>query len=237
MKKLILLFLFLSFGVKSQEVISPLISNSDLQKNTRSIYDNKSSLSIPFIDDFSNNSSYPDSNLWKDNSVFINRNYGVNPITIGVATFDGLNLNGRAYNMTSTSTDSENADTLTSQQIDLSNIDTSYFMFYYQAQGNGNDPQITDSLILEFYSGTDSLGDAIWNTVWEKEGSTFHEFKKVVYIFTDPEYLTLDFSFRFRNLASVTGNFDHWNIDYVKLDEYHNSSDTSFLNDVAGFIL
>lgn len=233
MKKLILLFLFLSFGVKSQEVISPLISNSDLQKNTRSIYDNKSSLSIPFIDDFSNNSSYPDSNLWKDNSVFINRNYGVNPITIGVATFDGLNLNGRAYNMTSTSTDSENADTLTSQQIDLSNIDTSYFMFYYQAQGNGNDPQITDSLILEFYSGTDSLGDAIWNTVWEKEGSTFHEFKKVVYIFTDPEYLTLDFSFRFRNLASVTGNFDHWNIDYVKLDEYHNSSDTSFLNDVA----
>ncbi|MBT5354709.1 MAG: T9SS type A sorting domain-containing protein [Flavobacteriales bacterium] len=233
MKKLILLFLFLSFGVKSQEVISPLISNSDLQKNTRSIYDNKSSLSIPFIDDFSNNSSYPDSNLWKDNSVFINRNYGVNPITIGVATFDGLNLNGRAYNMTSTSTDSENADTLTSQQIDLSNIDTSYFMFYYQAQGNGNDPQITDSLILEFYSGTDSLGDAIWNTVWEKEGSTFHQFKKVVYIFTDPEYLTLDFSFRFRNLASVTGNFDHWNIDYVKLDEYHNSSDTSFLNDVA----
>ena len=227
------MFLFLSFGVKSQEVISPLISNSDLQKNTRSIYDNKSSLSIPFIDDFSNNSSYPDSNLWKDNSVFINRNYGVNPITIGVATFDGLNLNGRAYNMTSTSTDSENADTLTSQQIDLSNIDTSYFMFYYQAQGNGNDPQITDSLILEFYSGTDSLGDAIGNTVWEKEGSTFHEFKKVVYIFTDPEYLTLDFSFRFRNLASVTGNFDHWNIDYVKLDEYHNSSDTSFLNDVA----
>ena len=233
MKKLILLFLFLSFGVKSQEVISPLVSNSDLQKNTISIYENKSSLSIPFIDDFSNNSSYPDSNLWKDNSVFINRNYGVNPITIGVATFDGLNLNGRAYNMTSTATDSENADTLTSQQIDLSNIDTSYFMFYYQAQGNGNDPQITDSLILEFCSGTDSLGDAIWNTVWEKEGSTFHEFKKVVYIFSDPEYLTLDFSFRFRNLASVTGNFDHWNIDYVKLDEYHNSSDTSFLNDVA----
>ena len=35
------------------------------------------------------------------------------------------------------------------------------------------------------------------------------------------------------NLATVSGNFDHWNIDYVKLDEYHNSSDTSFLNDVA----
>ena len=110
MKKLILFFFFLSFGVKSQEVISPLISNSELQKNTRFIYDNKSSLSIPFIDDFSNNSSYPDSNLWQDNSVFVNRNYGVNPITIGVATFDGLNSNGRAYNMNSTATVSENAD-------------------------------------------------------------------------------------------------------------------------------
>ena len=44
---------------------------------------------------------------------------------------------------------------------------------------------------------------------------------------------SLDFSFRFRNLASVTGNFDHWNIDYVKLDEYNNSSDTSFINDVS----
>ena len=233
MKKLILLFFVLSFGAKSQEVISPLISNSELQKNTRFIYDNKSSLSIPFIDDFSNNSSYPDSNLWKDNSVFINRNYGVNPITIGVATFDGLNSNGRAYDMTSTGTDSDTADTFTSQQIDLSDVDTAYFMFYYQAQGNGNDPQTTDFLILEFSAGLDSSGNEIWNIIWEKEGSVFHEFKKFVYVFTDPEYLTLDFSFRFRNLATVSGNFDHWNIDYVKLDEYHNSSDTSFLNDVA----
>ena len=233
MKKLVILFLVLSFGVKSQEVISPLISNSKLQKNTRNFSENKSSLSIPFIDDFSNNSSYPDSNLWQDNSVFINRNYGINPITIGVATFDGLNSNGRAYDMTLTGTDSENADTLSSQQIDLSDADTVYFMFYYQTQGNGNDPQTTDSLILEFSSGTDSLGNEIWNIIWKKEGSAFHEFKRFVYVFTDSKYLNSEFSFRFRNLASVTGNFDHWNIDYVKLDEYHNSSDTSFLNDVA----
>ena len=233
MKKLIFLFFVLSLGAKSQEVISPLISNSNLQKNIRSISENKSSISIPFIDDFSNNSFYPDSNLWQDNSVFINRNYGINPITIGVATFDGLNSNGRAYDMTLTGTDSENADTLSSQQIDLSDADTAYFMFYYQSQGNGNDPQTTDSLILEFSAGLDSSGNEIWNTIWKKEGSAFYEFKKFVYVFTDPEYLSSEFNFRFRNLATVTGNFDHWNIDYVKLDEYHNSSDTSFINDVA----
>ena len=233
MKKLIFLFFVLSLGAKSQEVISPLISNSNLQKNIRCISENKSSISIPFIDDFSNNSFYPDSNLWQDNSVFINRNYGINPITIGVATFDGLNSNGRAYDMTLTGIDSENADTLSSQQIDLSDADTAYFMFYYQSQGNGNDPQTTDSLILEFSAGLDSLGNEIWNTIWKKEGSAFYEFKKFVYVFTDPEYLSSEFNFRFRNLATVTGNFDHWNIDYVKLDEYHNSSDTAFLNDVA----
>ena len=48
-------------------------------------------MSVPFIDDFSYDSSFPDTILWKDNSVFVNKNYGVNPITIGVATFDGLN--------------------------------------------------------------------------------------------------------------------------------------------------
>ncbi|MGY8989613.1 MAG: hypothetical protein ACKVJA_05095, partial [Flavobacteriales bacterium] len=134
--------------------------------------------------------------------------------------------------MTFTGTDSENADTLTSKKIDLSTIDTAFFMFFYQPQGIGNDPQITDSLILEFSVETGS-GNLIWNTIWKKEGSSFHEFKKFVYVFTDPEYLSSEFNFRFRNLSSVTGNFDHWNIDYVKLDEYHNSSDTSFLNDVA----
>ena len=233
MKRLILLFLFLSFIVKSQEVTLPLISNSYLKGYNIIFSKNKSSLSIPFIDDFSNQSFFPDSNLWHDNSVFINRNYGINPITIGVATFDGLDSEGRPYNMTLTGNDSENADTLSSQSIDLSDVDTAYFMFHYQAQGNGDNPQITDSLILEFFSGIDSLGNDRWHTIWKKEGSIFYEFKKFVYVFTDSKYLTSSFKFRFRNLASVTGNFDHWNIDYVKLDEYNNASDTSFLDDVA----
>jgi len=232
MKKLVVLFLLLSLNSFSQEIVSDLISNSALSGSKEIIKENKSALSVPFIDDFSNNSYYPDSNLWKDNSVFINRNYGVNPITIGVATFDGLNENGRAYNMTLTGTDSGNADTLTSQKIDLSSIDTAYFIFFYQPQGLGNDPQISDSLILEF-SVADGSGNLIWNTIWKKEGSTLNDFQKQVFVFADSIYLSSDFQFRFRNLASVTGNFDHWNIDYVKLDEYHISSDTSTIDDIA----
>ena len=106
---------------------------------------------------------------------------------------------------------------------------------FFIKQGLGNDPQLTDSLILEFSSNTDSLGNTIWNTIWKKEGGVLYEFKKFVYVFTDTNYLTDKFQFRFRNLASVTGNFDHWNIDYVKLDEYQISADTSSLNDVSFF--
>ena len=89
-----------------------------------------SPLSLPVIDDFSIDSYYPDTNIWQDKSVFINRNYAVNPITIGVATFDGLDARGRPYDITLTGIDSENADTLTSHKIDLSSSDTVYLMFF-----------------------------------------------------------------------------------------------------------
>lgn len=231
MKKIIILSL-LSFQSFSQEIISDLISNPNLEDNKINYYKSESSLSLPFIDDFSNNSSYPETNLWQDNSVFVNRNYGINPITIGVATFDGLNKFGRAYDINPPD-DPWHADTLTSQKIDLSNIDTAYLMFFYQPQGIGNDPQISDSLILEFSAGLDNSGNVIWNKIWSQEGSFLHEFKKYVMIFSDSMYLVSDFQFRFRNLATVSGNFDHWNLDYVKLNEYYLPNDTSTINDVA----
>ena len=230
-------FLFIcmfSFNLYSQEVVKDLIYNPYLDFNVnKKTHESKSALSLPFIDDFSYAKSFPDTILWKNRSVFVNRNYAINPITIGVATFDGLDKYGRAYDMSYTGLESRNADTLTSQKIDLSTSDTIYFMFYYQAQGIGNDPQISDSIILDFSSGIDSNGNVIWNTVWRKEGTVLHEFKKHVLISSDSNYLTNEFQFRFRNLATVSGNFDHWHIDYIKLDNYYSSVDTSTLNDVA----
>jgi hypothetical protein len=40
------------------------------------------------------------------------------------------------------------------------------------------------------------------------------------------------FQFRFRNFASVTGNNDHWHIDYVRIDANRNINDT-VMNDIA----
>ena len=110
----------------------------------------KSTLSLPFIDDFSYDSHQVDNDLWMESSVFVNRTYPINPPTIGVATFDGLDANGFARDF-SPSTSSEPSDTLLSQTIDLSGISSAYFMFYYQAKGMGDAPQQLDKLVLEFF--------------------------------------------------------------------------------------
>ena len=102
-----------------------------------------------FLDDFSYNSYFPDNLLWEDSAVFVNRSYPINPVTLGVATFDGLDANGMAYDI-SASTQGKRADSLTSKAIDLSAVDSAYLLFYYQAEGLGDNPQTEDSLVLEF---------------------------------------------------------------------------------------
>jgi hypothetical protein len=55
-------------------------------------------LTLPFIDDFSQHYFYPNENKWVDYNVYVNSSYPVNPISYGVATFDGLDSIGYPYN-------------------------------------------------------------------------------------------------------------------------------------------
>ena len=228
MNRYLFLFVFItiSFTLSSQEVISHLLfgpTSKDIVAKSKI----KNGISLPFIDDFSSYSFGLDTNLWYSGNVFLNSTYPINPPTIGVATFDGLNANGLAYAI-DMSIPEGYADTLISQEIDLSNISTAFFLFYYQPQGIGDNPEIQDSLILEF---KDVNGD--WNVQWKKEGDYSYEFKKHVVLINTSDYLIEDFQFRFRNKATLSGNFDHWHIDYIKLDEYINPSDTASLEDVS----
>ena len=226
MRSYIIFFLiFFSAFSKAQEVVSNLISNPQLSKN-QFISNNKLVVNLPFIDDFSYNSSVVDSSLWQNSSVFVNRTYPINPPTLGVATFDGLNEKGLARDFSPFSI-SEPSDTLLSRPIDMSGLTSAYLMFYFQGKGIGDAPQIEDKLILEF------LRDSVWEQKWVSNGITMSEFEKVVVIIDSVHYLTNNFQFRFRNYATISGNFDHWHIDYVKLDELLSSSDTMDLNDVA----
>jgi len=210
-----------------QEVLSHLVSNPILKSKKFILNKNKSVLTLPFVDDFSYNSPVADVNLWQQSSVFINQTYPINPPTIGVATFDGLNKDGLAYTINMANPQGD-ADTLLSQEIDLSAVNSAYFMFYFQPQGLGDNPQVEDSLMLEFKDSNDD-----WNAEWKMAGSSFYEFKKQIILISSSDYLTNNFQFRFRNYATLSGNFDHWHIDYIKLDEFVNPIDTSKLNDVS----
>jgi len=228
MRILILIaILFSSPILNGQEVLSALVSNPVLNGNKLLVNKNKSAITLPFFDDFSYNSNVANIDLWEQSSVFVNSTYPINPVTIGVATFDGLDEYGFARNFFQANPSSP-SDTLLSQEIDLSAIDTAYLMFYFQGKGIGDSPQLNDSLVLEFFSNT-----LVWEQIWFSFGQSMQEFEKVVQLINDPKFMHNAFQFRFRNYATISGNFDHWHIDYVKVDEFLNSNDTMKLNDVA----
>lgn len=207
------------------EQLKPLQSYPGIEKPTQAIRQ-KRALSLPFIDDFSENTSVPNPNKWADRQVFINRTHARKPITLGVATFDGIDEDGRAYDLNRLNTDT--TDILTSLEIDLSNAqDTVVLSFYYQAGGYAEPPSSQDSLTLEFWNSSTQS----WDYVWAVYGGTLTPFKKVM-VAVDSVYHTGDFRFRFLSFGAPAGAFDVWHLDYVELDEGRSLADT-ILRDIA----
>ncbi|MCB9192545.1 MAG: T9SS type A sorting domain-containing protein [Flavobacteriales bacterium] len=247
---LLLLFIcsFSNWG-NAQERFFDMLSNpalfGSLEKAQRE-YQLKSSraagdtLDLPFFDDFSEPFSrlrtaadlYPNQDLWQGYTVYINNHMAINPISQGVATFDGLDENGRAYGFGFSLPFL--ADSLTSNPLNLAGADSVYLSFYYQAQGLGNAPEEEDILALEFKSRPNDTTET-WVRVWEVDGYTLEDFdfNRVMLPVTGSEYLYNGFQFRFMNYASRAGSVDHWHIDYVELDEGRSEADT-IIHDVAG---
>ncbi|MEC9209775.1 MAG: T9SS type A sorting domain-containing protein [Bacteroidota bacterium] len=226
-KYFVIYFISVTSLLSGQEVISNLISNPLLLNNKFVSNLNKSSVSLPFVDDFSYDSPIVNPDLWEQSSVFVNRTYPINPPTIGVVTFDGMNEKGLARDLLPSSA-SEPSDTLLSKEMDLSGLNSAYFMFYFQGQGRGDAPELQDKLVLEFFN--DTLG---WEQIWSSNDTIVQEFKKVVEVIDESRFLHDSFKFRFRNYATISGNFDHWHLDYIKIDELLSTTDTSELNDVS----
>ena len=152
--------------------------------------------------------------LWKDNNAYHNYRFGVNPRTLGVMTFDGLDASGYPYAI-GTST-SGYADYLTSKPIDLSGIsisDSLYISFLYQPQGLGDVPEHSDSLILEFYS--QSLNQ--WFHIWSDSGKVVMPFKLVHISIKNPIFFSDAFQFRFKNYGGLSGALDHFHLDMVSI--------------------
>jgi hypothetical protein len=169
--------------------------------------------------------------LWEDNSVYHNYTYAVNPWSLGVATFDGLDENGYPYAIGDDGAHGI-ADYMTSRPINLSTPgpgDIVYLTMIYQAGGFGNMPEGFDSLVLEMYSP--DLDD--WFHEWSVSGNDVVANAWDTLYFPVPlGYYEDGFQFRFKNYASLSGALDHWHIDYLKLSVETFDFIESF-NDVA----
>lgn len=83
------------------------------------------------------------SKIWIDHFAYHNYRFGVNPRSLGVATFDGLNENGYPYQIGTNVTNY--GDKLTSKPINMGNYDASdsvYFSFYISHKDLAMSPKV-----------------------------------------------------------------------------------------------
>jgi len=195
-------------------------------------------LELPFFDDFSSSYIYPDSTKWTDKYAFVNNSCAKNPVSIGVATLDALDEHGKVYPSLPIGM-SDVSDYLTSKPINLQRnaSDSIYLSFFYQCGGNGNVPELRDSLVLQFYS----VADDEWRSIWKAEGgSAMDNFELVLVPIVDSLWLQKGFRFRFMNYVSISSNYepswqsnvDQWNLDFIILDANRTANDT-IIEDVA----
>ncbi|GCD78316.1 hypothetical protein JCM31826_17980 [Thermaurantimonas aggregans] len=179
-------------------------------------------IELPIIDDFSYASIFPEPTFWADQYVLVNNAKGIGMITIGVATFDGLDEKGKPYHPTRITTDT--CDILTSRYINLQNRSDVFLSFYYQPGGLGEAPETNDSLSLYFWSPSDSS----WYWAWSVTGSgnVLQPFRQVILPIDNPKFLQKGFRFRFISYGAPSGAFDEWHLDYVRLDANRNINDT-----------
>jgi hypothetical protein len=240
-KQLILYLALLTFFLvdsPAQEVVTGLQSNYSIIKSKGSQKINKGitssdTLELPFYDDFSNQSVFPDIKKWIDDYVYINNTYSDRQITTGIATFDALDNSGRLYETASSS--GFKADQLTSQPVNLnySPSENIWLSFFYQAGGLGDSPESKDSLTLQFLAPDENT----WYSVWKVDGNSNQKFIPVIIPINETRFLKKGFQFRFINYAtlspnlsdpSMVGNCDLWNMDYILLDKNRHAADTTF---------
>ena len=238
----IIIYLLITFSCieisSAQEVVTGLPANSLLTRQGERKTKNYIALisdpvELPFFDDFSGKSYFPDPEKWLDDYVFINNTYSDKQISFGIATFDALDNNGRLYETASSYL--FKSDQLTSQPLNLNYLpeDNIWLSFFYQAGGLGDSPELNDSLTLQFLAPEENK----WYSVWKAEGTTDQVFKPAIFRINDTRFLKTGFQFRFTNYASLSpnqndpsmvGNCDHWNVDYVMIDKNRNAGDTIF---------
>lgn len=233
----ILLFLLLACNYCiAQEEVRPLTCNAIVQdanvRNVKALLRTTAitdTINLPFFDDFSGNGIFPDQTKWTGYQVYVNNTMCVSPPSKGVATLDAIDEHGLPYDTTDNSA-IVYADSLSSLPIDMSTLgvgDSVYLSFFYQPQGRGFYPTVSDSLILFLHKNNND-----WVKAWSVPGSSLIPFQQVMIPINDTAYFYKGFQFRFVNISAFNYSGSMWNIDYVRMDKFRNMNDTA-VNDVS----
>lgn len=215
----------LPFSLVAQLTLYPIQQRSQ-QSNART--HSLTPMKLPFWDDLS--SPVNTDTLWEHKStVWINGGLGVEPPTINVATFDGIDANGVPYSSNpNQSLDYGLTDSLVSRRIKMTDIplfqrNSVFLSFYYQWGGNGETPDLNDFLRLEFFTNA-----GIWETVLTLQSSAVQSptafYGSTIRINQDKFYHD-NFQFRFRSSGRKSGRYDTWNIDYIYMNKGRNEND------------
>ncbi len=216
----------------AQLTVYPLEKNPDTQKKITARIKAAVPVSLPFWDDFSfTTEDHAVDSLWlSNNKVLVSRGQAVNPPTINVASFDGLNEFGAPYNSTD-NLDFGYRDTLESQPIKMTEVglplrNSVFLSFFYQAGGYGEPPDIQDFLRLEFKNVNEEWETIATLTVENAADPTLF-YDTLIRINQDRFYHD-DFRFRFISFGRKSGRYDSWHIDYVYLNKNRSETDDSY---------
>jgi len=232
------LVFLISFTVQAQVYVGQSVISYNPQvakaakelKNQPVVSRSQKGAALPFFDDFAYVGPFPDNALWLENQVFINNTLAYDPVSIGIATFDGLDETGSPYGGGFGS-----SDTLTSIPLDLSGNNPKYLSYYVQPKGLGDAPGDRDTLLLEFktkdgkWEKIKSYNVGFEDPFFPLDSITVFDFEEPISI-DDTRFLHEDFQFRFRNYSQRIGG-DLWHIDYVRLEDTkttQNNADLAF---------
>ncbi len=237
----ITLLFFITLSSFSQEILTGLQENPVVKEKVRELSRLKSAQNtdtipvlLPFHDDFSQGNVFPSSLRWIDRFAYVNNDFPVFPINLGVVTLDAINDSGNFYPEAIPGPSTFIADHLTSRFIRLDSVfapvprpltpaDSVYLSFYYQPQGRGLALSGGDSLSLKFLireafdtiEGPDTIHkEDQWKFIWSSKGmplDTFYLaqntwFRRVMIPITDPTFFKKNFRLQFYNHVSLASN-------------------------------
>ena len=191
-------------------------------------------LTLPFFDDFSRQpEGQPDGQRWTSHGGgLVNNRFPRRPISRNVVTLDGLDEKGQPRGAVSRVGD---ADSLTSQPIDLSSLkvtDNVFLSFFWQAGTLRGRPEASGSRPIALYVEFKTQS-GLWQEVWQLPSpadTTNFRFKALP--LNQAAYFHAGFQFRIRVSGYLYNARDAWSVDYVRLDRNRTATDSTF-RDIA----